>query len=375
MVKRMILMLVVTFTAIGGLGFVKFRQVQEAMAQNAAFTQPPEAVTTITAKSENWPTTLNVIGTAAAVQGVMVSADLPGIVSSIAFESGASVQEGDILVQLDTKQERAQLTAVEATRDLAGLNFDRMRSLVGEGAITRSEYDRAAAEQKETMAKVEEIRAMIERKTIRAPFSGVLGLRQVNLGQYLSPGDVVVSLQSLDPIYVNFGIPQQESGKLAVGRDVRASMEAESGAAFTGRVTAINAVVDEATRNIQVQATLPNPKSTLRPGMFVQTEILLGTNNGVVTLPASAISYAPYGDSVFIVTDLKDAQGKTYRGVRQQFVKLGPSRGDQIAVLSGVKSGEEVVTSGAFKLRNGAAISIDNKVQPSNKKAPKPEDS
>ena len=375
MVKRMILMLVVTFTAIGGLGFVKFRQVQEAMAQNAAFAQPPEAVTTITAKSENWPTTLNVIGTAAAVQGVMVSADLPGIVSSIGFESGASVQEGDILVQLDTKQERAQLAAVEATRDLAVLNFDRMRSLVGEGAITRSEYDRAAAEQKETVAKVEEIRAMIERKTIRAPFSGVLGLRQVNLGQYLSPGDVVVSLQSLDPIYVNFGIPQQESGKLAVGRDVRVSMEAESGAAFTGRVTAINAVVDEATRNIQVQATLPNPKSTLRPGMFVQTEILLGTNNGVVTLPASAISYAPYGDSVFIVTDLKDAQGKTYRGVRQQFVKLGPSRGDQIAVLSGVKGGEEVVTSGAFKLRNGAAISIDNKVQPSNKKAPKPEDS
>jgi len=371
----MILMLVVTFTAIGGLGFVKFRQVQEAMAQNAAFAQPPEAVTAITAKSENWPTTLNVIGTAAAVQGVMVSADLPGIVSSIAFESGASVQEGDILVQLDTKQERAQLAAVEATRDLAGLNFDRMRSLVGEGAITRSEYDRAAAEQKETVAKVEEIRAMIERKTIRAPFSGVLGLRQVNLGQYLSPGDVVVSLQSLDPIYVNFGIPQQESGKLAVGRDVRVSMEAESGAAFTGRVTAINAVVDEATRNIQVQATLPNPKSTLRPGMFVQTEILLGTNNGVVTLPASAISYAPYGDSVFIVTDLKDSQGKTYRGVRQQFVKLGPSRGDQIAVLSGVKGGEEVVTSGAFKLRNGAAISIDNKVQPSNKKAPKPEDS
>jgi len=367
-------MLVVTFAAIGGLGFVKFRQVQEAIAQNAAFVPPPEAVTTITAKNESWPTTLNVIGTAAAVQGVMVSADLPGIVSSITFESGASVQEGSILVQLDTKQERAQLAAVEATRDLAALNFERMRSLVGEGAITRAEYDRAAAEQKETAAKVEEIRAMIERKTIRAPFSGVLGLRQVNLGQYLSPGDVVVSLQSLDPIYVNFSVPQQESSKVAVGRDVRVTLENVASVEFAGRVTALNAVVDEATRNIQVQATLANPRNSLRPGMFVTTEVLLGSSNGVVTLPASAISYAPYGDSVFIVTDLKDPQGKPYRGVRQQFVKLGPSRGDQIAVISGVKSGEEVVTSGVFKLRNGAAIFIDNKVQPSNKKSPKPED-
>jgi membrane fusion protein (multidrug efflux system) len=371
----MILMLVVTLTAIGGLGFVKFRQVQDAMAQNAAFVPPPEAVTTIVAKSENWPTTLNVIGTAAAVQGVMVSADLPGIVSNITFDSGASVQEGDVLVQLDTKQERAQLAAVEATRDLASLNFERMKGLVGEGAITRAEYDRAAAEQKETAAKVEEIRAMIERKTIRAPFSGVLGIRQVNLGQYLSPGNVVVSLQSLDPIYVNFGVPQQESGKVAVGRNVLVRLENVAGAEFRGRVNAINAVVDETTRNIQVQATLSNPGKSLRPGMFVQTEVVMGAGNGIVTLPGSAISYAPYGDSVFIVTDLKDPQGKTYRGVRQQFVKLGPSRGDQIAVVSGVKSGEEVVTSGVFKLRNGAAVSIDNKVQPSNKKAPKPEDS
>jgi membrane fusion protein (multidrug efflux system) len=375
MAKRMVLMLAVTLAAVGGLGFIKFRQVQEAMAQNAAFTPPPEAVTTIVAKSESWPATLNVIGTAAAVQGVTVSADLPGIVSRIAFESGASVEEGEILVQLDTKQERAQLAAVEATRDLARLNFERMSSLVDEGAITRAEYDRAAAEQKETAAKVEEIRAILERKTIRAPFTGILGLRQVNLGQYLSPGDAVVSLQSLDPIYVNFGVPQQDSVKVVIGRDVRVAIEDAAAAAFTGRVTAINAVVDEATRNVQVQATLSNPQNRLRPGMFVQTEVLLGAAGGAVTLPASAISYAPYGDSVFVVTDLKDTQGKAYRGVRQQFVKLGPSRGDQIAILSGVKSGEEVVTSGVFKLRNGAAISIDNKVQPSNKRAPNPEES
>jgi len=360
-------MLIIAATAVGGLGFVKFRQVQDAMAQAAAYQPPPEAVTTIVARNETWPTTLNAIGTAAAVQGVTVSADLPGIVSGIAFESGAAVQEGDLLVQLDVKQEQAQLAAIEATRDLARLNFERLHNLVNQGAITRADYDRAGAEQKETEARVAEIRAMIERKTIRAPFSGILGLRQVNLGQYLSPGSPVVSLQALDPIYVNFGVPQEDAAKVTVGSKVRVDQ-------FTGRVTAINATVDEATRNIQVQATLSNPNHNLRPGMFVQTEVQLGANAGIVTLPGSAISYAPYGDSVYVVSDLKDATGKDYRGVRQQFVKLGPSRGDQIAVLSGVKAGEEVVTSGAFKLRNGAAISIDNTVQPGNKPAPKPED-
>ena len=367
MVKRMILMLVVASAAIGALGFVKFKQVQEGMAPAAAYQQPTEAVTTIIARNDSWPASLSSIGTAAAVQGVTVSADLPGIVSRITFESGASVNEGDILVQLDIKQEQAQLAAVEATRDLARLNFERMNSLINDGAITRAEFDRAAAEQKETEAKVAEIKAMIERKTIRAPFTGILGLRQVNLGQYLSPGTPVVLLQSLDPIWVNFGIPQEEASRVAIGSKVRA-------ADFTGTVTALNAVVDEATRNIQVQATLANPNHKLRPGMFVQTDVLLGSGITAITLPASAISYAPYGNSVYVVDELNNEKGETYRGVRQQFVKLGPSRGDQIAVLSGVKTKEEVVTSGVFKLRNGAAVLVDNKVQPSNKPSPKPED-
>ena len=374
MAKRMILMLAVTAALIGALGFVKFRQIQEAIAQNSSFQPPPEAVTTIVAQNERWPSTLNAIGTAAAVQGVTVSADLPGVVARIAFESGASVGEGDLLVQLDTRQEQAQLAAVEAARDLASLNFERMSSLVNEGAITRAEYDRAAAEQKETAARVEEIHAVIARRTIRAPFSGILGLRQVNLGQYLSPGDPIVPLQSLDPIYVNFGVPQQDSARMAIGRNVRITME-DQASAVVGRITAINSVVDEETRNIQVQATLPNPKNTLRPGMFVQTVVAVGASSEVVTLPASAISYAPYGDSVFVVTELKDPNGKAYNGVRQVFVKLGPSRGDQVAVLSGVNEGEEVVTSGVFKLRNGAAVFVDNEVQPANTSAPKPEDS
>jgi membrane fusion protein (multidrug efflux system) len=389
MLKRMIVMLAVTAGTIGILGFVKFRQIQEAMGQAASFQPPPEAVTTVVARQEKWPATLSAIGTVAAVQGVTVSADLAGIVAHIAFESGASVHEGDLLVQLDTKQEQAQLAqqqarsaAVEASRELARLNFDRMQGLVNQGAITRAEYDQAVAEQKQTVAvqtqteaQIEEIRATIARKTIRAPFSGILGLRQVNLGQYLSSGNPIVPLQSLDPTYVNLGVPQQDTGKVRVGQTVRITTEDLAGVALTGRITAINSIVDEATRNVQVQATLANPHGRLRPGMFVQTEIQLGASREAVTLPVSAISYAPYGDSVFVVENLKDPKGREYLGVRQQFVKLGAARGDQIAVLSGVKSQEEVVTSGVFKLRNGAAVLVNNKVQPDNQRAPKPEDS
>ncbi len=386
--KRMVLVLIIIAGLVATLGFLKFRQIQKAVAQAASFQPPPDAVTTVVAQEEKWASGLNAIGTMVAVQGVNVGADLPGIVDRIAFESGKSVEQGDLLIQLDTRQEQAQLAqqqaqlaSAEAGRELARLNFDRLHGLIDDGAITRAEYDRAVAEQKQTVAehqqteaKIDEIRATIARKTVRAPFSGILGLRQVNLGQYLSPGDPIVPLQSLDPIYVNFGVPQQDAGRVAVGRNVRVTTTDLGGAAFTGRVNAINSVVDETTRNVQIQATLANPNGKLRPGMFVQTELLVGENRSVITLPASAISYAPYGDSVFVVTDLKDQGNKTYRGVRQQFVKVGTARGDQIAVISGLKAGEEVVSSGAFKLRNGAAVLVNNKVQPDNKRSPKPED-
>jgi membrane fusion protein (multidrug efflux system) len=197
----------------------------------------------------------------------------------------------------------------------------------------------------------------------------------VNLGQYLSSGDPVVTLESPDPIYVNFALPQENLGQLRIGQDVRVRLEDVTGGAFTGRVTAINTAVDEATRNIRIQATLANPLGALRPGMFVQTELMMGAGRPVVALPASAISHAPYGDSLFVVTDLKDPSGKTYRGVRQQFVKVEGDRGDQVAVVSGVQAGDEVVTSGAFKLRNGAAVVVNNKVQPANSPTPNPEDS
>src|SRR6266516_94507 len=323
MLKRMLLMLALVLALLAGLGFVKFRQIQTAIAQNSHFQMPPTAVTTVVAHRETWPSTLSVIGTAEAIQGVTVSADLPGTVEKINFESGKAVHAGDVLVELDTRQERAQLAAAEAQRDLAGINFGRTQELVKQGVMARTEYDNATAQQKATDAQVGEIRATIERKTIRAPFSGILGIRQVNLGQYLSAGQAIVPLQSLNPIYVNFGVPQQTAVEARVGRTLRVSSNDVGGLTFAGRVTALDSVVDEATRNIQVQATLANPGGVLHPGMFVQAQVLLGSGNWIVALPASAISYAPFGDSVFVVGDIKNDKGQTYRGVRQQFVKLG----------------------------------------------------
>jgi membrane fusion protein, multidrug efflux system len=374
MAKRMILMLIVTGALISALGFFKFQQIQTAMAQGAAFQPPPEAVTTVVAQTEKWSATLTAVGTVAPVQGVTVSADLSGTVERIMFDSGRSVRAGDVLVELNTRQERAQLAAVEADRDLAKLNFDRMQGLLNERVISKSEFDRATTEQKQTEARVGEIRATIDRKTIRAPFAGILGIRQVNLGQYLKDGEAVVVLQSLNPIYVTFGVPQQAAEQARVGRAVRVTLDDASGAVLAGRVTAHDSIVNEATRNVQVQATFENPDGKLRPGMFVQTEVSTGASQPVIALPASAINYAPFGDSVFIVTDMKSPDGKTYRGVRQQFVKLGGTRGDQVAVVSGVNARDEVVTSGLFKLRTGVAVVVNNKVQPANNPAARPED-
>ena len=375
MAKRMLIMLALVLALISGLGFFKYRQVETAIHAAAGFQPPPEAVTTVLAKREQWSSGMNVIGSVEAVQGVTVAADLPGTVAKIYFDSGKSVHQGDVLVELDTRQERAQLASLEAQRDLAKVNYDRYQELSKQGVISRMDYDKASADQRQTDANVAEINATIERKTIRAPFSGILGIRKINLGEYLAAGAPIVSLQSLNPIYVDFGVPQQNAGQVQVGRSISVTREALAGQVFSGRVTALDSVIDENTRNIQVQATLPNPGAKLRPGMFVQVDLNLGASQPAITLPASAISYAPYGDSVFVVTDLKDPKGNSYKGVRQQFVKIGPSRGDQVAILSGLNPGDEVVSSGVFKLRNGAAVTVNNKIQPENNPAPKPEDS
>jgi membrane fusion protein (multidrug efflux system) len=375
MTKRLILTLVAMAAILGGLGFVKFRQVEAGIAQSASFQMPPTAVTTVVAQRETWPSTLTVIGTAAAIEGVTVSADLPGTIDKIHFESGQWAHEGDILIELDTRQERAQLANLEAQRDLAGINYGRAQELVKAGVISHSEYDNANAQQKATVAQVGDIKAAIARKTIHAPFTGLLGIRQVSLGQYLAAGQAIVSLQSVDPIYVNFGVPQQQTAQMRPGRSLRVTNGDLPGMAFTGKITALDSVVNEQTRNIQVQATLANKGNKLRPGMFVQVELPVGESRQVVPLPASAINYAPYGDSVFIVAQMKDAKGKSYRGVRQQVVKVEGSRGDQVGITSGINPGDEVVSSGVFRLRNGAPVQVNNTVKPDNNPSPKPEES
>jgi membrane fusion protein (multidrug efflux system) len=370
MAKRMIIMLVVVFAFIGALGFFKFNQISAAIAQGKSYQPPPEAVTTVIAKSDAWNTTMNAIGTVEAVQGVTISnADLPGVVEAINFQSGQTVNKGDVLVRLDTRQERAQLAAAEAQQELSRVDLGRMKGMLASAIIPQSNYDTAAATYKQAVARVGEIRATIERKTIRAPFSGVLGLRQINLGQYLAGGAPIVSLQSIRPVYVNFTVPQQELGRIRKGATLEVTSDALGGTE-SGRITAFDSVIDEATRNVRVQATFDNASGKLHPGMFVEAELVRGAKTNVVALPASAINYAPFGDSVFIV----EHKGPSPT-VRQQFVKLGGSRGDQVAVLTGVKPGEEVVTSGVFKLRPGAVVLINNTVQPSNSAAPKPEDS
>jgi membrane fusion protein (multidrug efflux system) len=304
-----------------------------------------------------------------------VSADLPGTVERIEFESGQSVREGQILAVLDTRQETAQLAEADSQRELAQVNYERMQGLLKERVISQAEFDRASADQRQMDARMATIRAAIDRKTIRAPFAGTLGIRHVNLGQYLSAGDGLVTLQSTDPIYVNFGVPQQAAAQLRAGLTVRITTQDKAdGRSLSGRVTAIDSVVDETTRNIQVQATLANADAVLRPGMFVQAEVAVGAAEKVIAIPASAINYAPYGDSVFVVGDVKDPKGHTYKGVRQQIVKLGAARGDLVTVLSGLHAGDEIATSGVFKLRNGGAVQVNNAVLPASSATPKPEE-
>ena len=377
MKKRMILMLVTVAVFIATLGGIKYRQVQAAIAQYSSFQPPPEAVTTVIARRQEWPANLSAIGSVAAAQGVTISADLPGIVSRIDFESGKAVRQGAVLVALDTRQEQAQLAAAVAQQKLARLSFERVSGLLEKGVVAQADYDKAAADLSQGEARVREIRATIDRKTIRAPFTGVLGIRQINLGQYLAAGEAIVPLQSLDPVYVDFSVPQQEVASVPIGAPVRVGSEGAAGAAkaeFGGKVTAIDSVVNDATRNLRLRATLANREGKLRPGMFVDVNVVLGTAQSVVAIPASAIAYAPFGDSVFVVADMKSPKGAPYRGAKQQFVKLGASRGDQVAVIGGLEPGQEVVTSGVFKLRAGAAVQVNNAVRPSDNPAPKPED-
>ena len=373
--RRMLQMLGTFVLVVAILGFVKYRQISAAIAANKSFSPPPEAVTTVVAQQVEWSNTLDAVGSIAPIQGVTLSADLPGVVAKVAFNSGAHVPEGQVLVQLDTRQEQAQLASAQAQLDLAKVNLDRAQKLFDQKAIAQSDFDLANAQYKSAEAAVGQAQASIDRKTIRAPFAGVTGIRQVNLGQYVNSGDAIVTLQAMDAVFMNFSVPQQDFRALTLGSTVDATVEGSKDSVFHGKVTAIDPVVNDATRNVSVQATFPNPRGELKPGMYATVRVVVGEGQPIVSLPSSAINYAPYGNSVFILEDMKGPDGKTYRGVRQQFVKLGRAMGDQVAILGGVKAGDEVATSGVFKLRPNAAVKVNNTVIPSDSTAPKPADS
>ncbi len=354
------------------LGAVKVAQIKQA--SSAPHTTPATAVTTTTAKPAAWQGVIQAIGTLAPVEGVTVSADADGVVAKINVENGTTVKKGDLLIELDTSVEAAQLAAAEASASLAKLQRDRANELVGKNTISKSEFDAATAGLEQAGANVTALRATIERKHVRAPFDGRIGIRLVNVGQFVARGRALVPLQKLDPIFVNFSIPQRELGNLTIGQKVSLSVDAFP-EAFSGAIAAINSEVDAATRNVSVQALLANPGEKLRAGLFVQVPVELPPGAPRIVLPAPAISYASYGTSVFVVEKMKDKDGKEYLGVRQQPVKLGPTRGDLVAISEGVKEGEEIVTSGVFKLRNSMPVQVNNTAVPNASATPKPSNS
>lgn len=372
----------VLFTAVGVaimVGAIIYAKLGQFTAMGDAaenMVQPPETVTAMMLDDAQWEQSIATTGTVSPVQGVMVGAEVGGRVKQIDFESGAVVNAGDILLQLDTASEEALLASAEAAAALAKADLARAHVLGKRELASQESVDSAEAKVKETVAQVGNVQALIAKKTIRAPFSGRLGLRLVNLGQILQEGDVIVSLQTLDPIYVDFSLPQQQIGRLRQGMEVRATADASPEETFPGKIVAVNPEVDSATRNVRVRALVANPGEKLRAGMFANVEVVLPDTQSVLPIAASAVLYAPYGDSVFVVEKHKNDQSdETEQVLRQQFVRLGRTRGDFVDVTDGLKAGETVVTSGVFKLRTGMKVVIDNTLAPKAKLEPHPSDS
>jgi len=372
MKKRILFVVLGVVILVGALAAVKALQIRAMIGQGKKFVPPPETVTTAAARSESWETALTAVGSLAAVQGVTVAAELTGKVAEIAFEPGGKAKKGDVLIRQDTSSEEAQLPGAVAQVKLTKTIVDRDEKMLEEQIISQAAYDTSVANHEQAKAQADNIRATIGKKTIRAPFNGRIGIRQVNLGQILREGDPIVTLQSLDPIYVNFTLPQQELARLRSGLPVRVTSDAlPGGPSIDGRITAVNPLVDAETRNIQLQATVANRAEKLRPGMFVNVAVGLPARQKVLAIPATAVLYAPYGDSVFVVDD--DKKGKGGKVLRQQFVRLGDKRGDFVAVTHGLKEGENIVSTGVFKLRNGQAVVVDNRLAPKFQNAPRPE--
>jgi len=374
MKKPVVLAIFGVLIVAGILAGIKILQIGKMIDQGKAFVPPPETVTTYQVQRQQWDAQLNAVASMTAVQGVTVSAETPGKVVAIAFQPGNNVRVGDLLLLQDTSVEEAQLPGAEAAAVLTRANLERARALLAEHAVAEAEYDAALADHSLAVATVAQLKAAIAKKTIRAPFAGRLGIRLVNLGQMLKEGEAIVSLQTLDPIFADFTLPQQSLARLRSGVPVRVTTDTFPGELFAGKISAINAEVDAATRNIRLQATLANPQELLLPGMFTRVAIELPGRNEVLAVPATAVLYAPYGDSVYVIEEQKDEKsGQTGKVLRQQFIRLGEKRGDFVAVISGLQGNETVVSTGAFKLRNGQAVVVDNQLAPAFSLEPKPE--
>jgi membrane fusion protein (multidrug efflux system) len=357
---------------VGALGGVKAAQIGAMIQAGASFAPPPEAVTSAEVTAAEWVEMRTAIGSLVAARGVTLAAEIPGRVVDIAFESGATVKKGAVLVRMDTTAEQAQLESAEADAALAQLNLERARSLRRAESNAPADLDAAVARAKQAAAAVANLRAVIAKKTIRAPFDGRMSIRQVELGQVLAAGTPIGSLQSVTPIHADFFLPQQALADLQPGQAVHLHTDTFPEVTWNGQITAINPGVDEATRNVKIRATFPNADGRLRGGMFANVEVLSGEKQRVLAIPVTAVLYAPYGDTVFVIEKKKDPAGKEQLTVRQQFVRLGERRGDFVAVSSGLEEGQRVVSSGAFKLRNGVIVAVNDRLAPKAQLRPNP---
>lgn len=357
---------------VGAVAGTKGAQIGAMIDAGKSFVPPPEAVTSAKVERVKWSRTTGSVGTLVPLRGVTLGAEIPGTVRKLSFDLGDQVRAGQVLVQLDTSTEEAQLAAAEADAALARSTLERVQSLVKSGSGTAADLDAAEARQKAAEAGVATLRATIAKKTIRAPFDGRASIRQVELGQVVSPGSLLVTLASVHPILAELSLPQQALADLRVGQAVRVRSDVFPNETWEGKLSLINTEVDVATRNVRVRAEVPNKDGRLRPGMFVTVDVVSGEESEVLVIPSTAVIYAPYGDSVFVIEEKKDAAGKPTLTVRQQFVRLGERRGDYVAVLSGLEGTETIAGTGAFKLRNGATVVLNDKLAPESNVAPKP---
>ncbi|MEO8440033.1 MAG: efflux RND transporter periplasmic adaptor subunit [Spartobacteria bacterium] len=365
-----VLGVVAIFLLIAG---IKGWQIFSMISAGKAMVQPPTTVTSAKVQKADWAPSLTAVGTITPVQGATISAELPGMVSEIGFESGRPVKKGDLLLKLDASAEQAQLRAAQADAELAKAELDRARDLSERKVISKAEMDIASSKYLQAKATAENMQSIIDKKEIRAPFDGIAGIREVNPGQMVPAGQKLVTLQALDKVFVDFALPQQDLGKVKVGLPVKMTTDAIDGRGFEGTLSAINSAIDSATRTVTLQATIDNADHALRAGMFARVSVLLPQTKPTLFIPTTAVAYAPFGNSVYVIENKKDEKtGKQSRVLRQQFIRTGETRGDFVAVTEGLKEGMEVVSTGVFIMRNGMDVVVDNTLAPKAKISPEP---